>query len=79
MEVEQKEDRHDAPELPNPRPEQIPITMEVPVDTGLIGKIVTRTNSISPTSLLDETVELHHNNNHSHLNFQIFQIIAPKN
>ena len=53
--------------------------MENPVDTGLIGTRVMRTNAISLTSLLDETVELYHNINCSHPNLQILRIITPKN
>ena len=77
MEVEQKEDRHDAPELPNPRPEQIHRTMETPVNTDIIVTIVMRKDSISLTSFLDETVELHHNINRFDLNLQILLIITP--
>ena len=38
-----------------------------------------RTNAISLTSLLYETVELHHNINRTHPNIRILQIITPKN
>ena len=50
MEVEQQEDHHAAPELPNTEPEYRTITMETPVDNGLIGTGVMRTNTISLTS-----------------------------
>ena len=53
--------------------------MENPVDTGLISTRVTRKNAISLTSLLDETIELHHNINRSHPNLQNLRIITPKN
>ena len=53
--------------------------MENPVDTGIIGTRVIRKNAISLASLLNESVELHHSINRSHLNLQNFQIITPKN
>ena len=53
--------------------------METPVDTGLIGTIFMRINTISLTSLFDETVELHYNINRSHSNLQNLQTITPKN
>ena len=53
--------------------------MANPMDTALICTRVMRTNEISPTSLLDENVELNHNMNCSHLNIQILRIITPNN
>ena len=53
--------------------------MEAPVDNGLVGTRVMKINTIPLTILLDETFELHHNINRSHLNLQILQIITPNN
>ena len=53
MGVEQQEYLHYIPYFTNPRPEQRPITIENPVDTGLIGTRVMRTNSTSLTSFFN--------------------------
>ena len=73
MEVQQQEDRQAALEFTNLRPEHRPITIETPVDNGLISTIFMRTNEISLTSLLDENVELYHNINHYRLNLRFFK------
>ena len=79
IKFEQQYDCHAGPWLTNPIPEQRPRTMENPVDTILIGTRVMRTNSISLTGILDETVELHHNIDSSHLDLQFFIIVTPNN
>ena len=56
MWVEQQENPHFDIELPNYIPEHRPRTMETPVDTGIIRTRVMRTNTISLTSLLGETM-----------------------
>ena len=53
--------------------------METPVSTDLIGTRFMRRNVILITILLDETFELHHNINRSHLNLQILRITTPNN
>ena len=71
MGVEQQDDHHADSELLNSIPEQRPRKIKTPVDNGLIGTRVTSTNALSLASLLDESVELHHNINSSHLNLQM--------
>ena len=73
MEVEQQEDCHADPEFPNTRLEQIPMTMETTAVNGLVGIRVMRTNAISLTSILDETVEIYHSINYYHMNLQSFE------
>ena len=46
MEFKQQNDHHAATELPNPRLEQRPRTMETPLDTGLIVTRVMSMNAI---------------------------------
>ena len=53
--------------------------METSVNTGLIGTRVIRMSAISPTSILDGTVELHHRINCSHPKFQSLQMITQNN
>ena len=50
MGVEQQDDHHSDSELLNSIPEQRPRKIKTPVDNGLIGTGVMRTNTISLTS-----------------------------
>ena len=53
--------------------------METPLGTGLIVTRVMRMNKKSLARLLYESIELHHNINHYHLNLQNLWTIIPKN
>ena len=69
---------HTPPGTPNTRPHQRARVMETPIDLGLIGTRVMRTNPITIEDLLDENVEFKHNINRTHLKLQILRIITPK-